>query len=430
MLVISCLRQFHEEKRLEMESLLLGIDLGKHYSQISVYDEKKKEIVTVSPFPTEDQGLIPTIIGVTEDKKAWVYGRECMERAGVHISDMLETIEQGKHFSVYGVEFSPKSMMGKFLKKLLLLVKNYYPFPIKKLVVTVETKNSYLEDAIFGGLEKMGIGKDRAFLQTYEESYVKYALGQKKELWFQDIGLFDFNERGLYYKQISIDRSSSPMAAYVIKKDYTQWLNQKKMEEETKERLACTFLNLAKEALHKQSISTIYITGEGFLNSFANEVLPQLCVGRRVFAGFNLYTRGACYKAMELAGRKNEENYVFMGEGTISCNIFLPVYKDGRNEDVILSKFGTPWQKAGNWAEVILDEENEVRIIINDPLKKEDRTRIIPLEGLPDRPNRTTRLFISIEFLNDDEFVIVVKDMGFGNFYKTSNRIWEKRIKL
>lgn len=410
--------------------MIIGIDLGKRYSQISVYDERKKEIVTISPFPNEDKGLIPTVIGVTKDKKAWVYGTECIEKGGVQIYDMIEAMEEGKSFFVYGVEFSKESIMEKFLKKLLLLVKSYYPLYIKQLVITVETRNSYLEEAIYGGLEKMGIGTDRAFLQTYEESYVKYALGKKKELWFQDVGLFDFNEKGLYYKQISIDRSSSPMVAYVVKKDYTNLLNGKKLEEETEERLGCMFLNIANEALHKQSISTVYVTGEGFLNPFAKEVLPMLCVGRRVFAGTNLYTRGACYKAMELEGVKKEENYVFMGEGIIGCNIFLPVYKDGKNEFVVLSKFGTLWKKAENMVEVILDEENEVQIIVNDPLKKEDKTFLISLEGLPDRPNRMTRLSIQVQFLNDDEFVITIKDMGFGTFYKTSNRVWEKRVKL
>ena len=55
---------------------------------------------------------------------------------------------------------------------------------------------------------------------------------------------------------------------------------------------------------------------------------------------------------------------------------------------------------------------------------------IIPLEGLPKRPAKMTRLSISIEFFSEDEFVVQIKDMGFGSFYKSTNRIWEKRIKL
>ena len=410
-----------------VENLLIGIDLGKHYSQISVYDERKKQIVTISPFPERDNGLIPTVLGVAEDRNTWFYGNECIERADAIVTDMLEGIERGEDFLLYETKISKEVVIEKFLKKLFLLVKTDYPSSnIEKVVITVHTKNAHVEHTISTALENLGIGKNRFLLQSYEESYITYALGQKKELWFQDVALFDFNEN----KQISIDRTTEPMAIYVIKKDYSQFLSAQKLKEESRSRLAYAFLNIAREALNKQSISTVYITGEGFLNSFAKEVLPELCIGRRVFAGSNLYTRGACYKAMMLAERKKEENYVFMGEGSIFCNIFLPVYKDGKDEYVILSKFGTVWKEAGNWAEVILDDETELQIIINDPLKKEDKILIISLDGIPNRPNRMTRLSIQIEFLDVDEFIITVKDLGFGNFYKTSNRIWEKQVNL
>ncbi len=415
-----------------MESLLLGIDLGNYHSQISVYDERKGEIESISPYPLEDEGLIPTVLGVTADKKTWLYGRECNGLEGAKVEGILERIGKGERFIIYDVEFSPESILEKFLKKLLLLVKSRYPLnSITKLVITIEKKNEYLEQAVYGALEKLGIGKDRAYLQSYEESYVEYALGQKKELWLNDIGLFDFTEKGLYYRQISLNRGNSPMAVYVIKKDYSEalryeWLNNK-LE---KEKMAYIFLNLAKETLHKQSVSTIYITGPGFKDSFADQVLPELCVGRRVFAGQNLYTRGACYKAMELAGKRKAENYIFMGEDIISYNVYLPVYKNAHEEYAVLSKFGTPWKEADAAVEVILDDEEEIRIIVNNPLKKKDSMMIIPLDGLPKRPAKMTRLYIAIKFLCENEFIITIKDMGFGRFYKTSNRIWEKTIKI
>ena len=417
-----------------MESLLLGIDLGNYHSQISVYNEKKGEIESISPYPEEDEGLIPTVLGVTEDKKTWLYGRECDGREGARIDNLIDTIEQGKGFVIYGVEFSPEAIMEKFIKKLLLLVKYRYPLDnAGKIVLTTQKRNLHLENAIYGGLEKLGIGKDRVSLQTYEESYVSYALGQKRELWKNDVGLFDFNESGLCYKQISFQYVHKPMTVYVIKKDFSDVLSYESLktdDNDKKEKMAYAFLNLAKETLHKQSVSTVYVTGTGFRSSFADKVLPELCVGRRVFAGQNLYTRGACYKAMELSGKRKADSYIYMSDDIIACNVYLPVYSNAREEYAVLCKFGTPWQKASNEAEVILDEEEEVRIVVNDPLKKQDRTLIIPLGGLPKRPAKMTRLWIGVQFLSESEFVITIKDMGFGTFYKTSNRIWQKQIRL
>ncbi len=415
-----------------MESLLLGIDLGRYYSQISVYDEKKEEMISISPYPSEDEGLIPTVLGVTKEKRNWLYGRECDGLEGERVENILEVTEQGGSFTVYGVEFAPETILEKYLKKLLLLVRTYYPLnTIAKLVVTVEKKSEQLEQAVYQALEKLGIGKDRAYLQSYEESYIEYALSQKKELWSNDVGLFDFNEKGLYYKQLSFNRENTPMALYMIKKDYSEALRYEWLENKMeKEKISYIFLNLAKETLHKQTVSTIYITGAGFRDSFAAKVLPELCVGRRVFMGQNLYVHGACYKAIELAGKKEMVKYIYMGEDIVSYNVYVPVYKNACEEYAVLSEFGTSWKASHGEIEVILDEEEEVRIVINNPLKKEDKMLIMPLEGLPKRPAKMTRLNLSIEFFEEDEFVIKIKDMGFGSFYKSTNRIWEKRIKL
>lgn len=415
-----------------MESLLLGIDLGKYYSQISVYDENKGDMISISPYPAEDEGLIPTVLGVTKEKKAWVYGKDCDELEGEKVENILERIGKGENFTLFDVEFSPEVILEKYFKKLFLLLRTYYPLDtIAKLVVTVETKNERIEQAVYQALEKLGIGKDRAFLISYEESYIEYALSQKKDLWLNDVGLFDFNEKGLYYRQLSFNRENTPMALYVIKKDYSEALRYEWLENKMeKEKISYLFLNLAKETLHKQNVSTIYITGAGFRDSFADKVLPELCVGRRVFMGHNLYAHGACYKAMELAGKQRVEKYIYMGEDIIPYSVFVPVYQNACEGYAVLSEFGTSWKNGNREIEVILDDEEEVRIVIHNPLKKEDKMLIMSLEGLPKRPPKMTRLCILIEFFSEDEFVIKIKDMGFGSFYKSTNRIWEKRIKL
>ena len=415
-----------------MGNLLLGIDLGKYHSQISVYDEKKRDIVSISPYPSEDEGLIPTVLGVTVDKKRWLYGRECADFDGERVDNILDIIEKGENITILGVEFTGQRILKKYLKKLLLLVRTHYPVDtIAKLVITVEKKTTQIEEAVYLALEDLGIGKDRALLCSYEESYITYVLSQKKELWARDVALFDFNEKGLYYKQLSFNRENKPMALYIFKKDYSEslryeWLDNR-ME---REKMSYLFLNLAKESLHKQNISTIYVIGTGFRDSFVNEVLPELCIGHRVFMGNNLYVQGACYKAMELEGKRPIEPYIFMGEDMISYHVYVPVYKNANDDYAVLSKFGSPWKECQKEIEVILDDEEEVRIVVNYPLKKEDKMFIIPLEGLPKRPAKMTRLSISIEFFSEDEFVVRIKDMGFGSFYKSTNRIWEKRIKL
>ena len=132
-----------------MGSLLLGIDLGRYHSQISVFDEKKGEMISVSPYPSEDEGLIPTVLGVARDKRVWFYGKECEDLDGEKVEHLLDRIEQGKIITIYDVEFTPESILEKYLKKLLLLVRTQYPLDtISKLVITVENKAECLEKTV------------------------------------------------------------------------------------------------------------------------------------------------------------------------------------------------------------------------------------------------------------------------------------------
>ena len=52
------------------------------------------------------------------------------------------------------------------------------------------------------------------------------------------------------------------------------------------------------------------------------------------------------------------------------------------------------------------------------------------LPGLPQRPNRTTRLSISLRYISAEECCITVKDLGFGEIYKSSEKVWEYKMEL
>ena len=67
--------------------------------------------------------------------------------------------------------------------------------------------------------------------------------------------------------------------------DLSQSLNWDMMEHDSSFKMEYAFVNLANTQLHKQMISTIYVTGEGFQGERANTALSQLCNGRRVFRG-------------------------------------------------------------------------------------------------------------------------------------------------
>lgn len=403
-------------------NLYVGFDLGSTYSQISCYDEKTDTIDTISKDPALDNGLIPTLLGVTKERREWVFGNEVRkieEDKGMVIDHIYEKISNREKFHVYGVLFTGADILEKFFRKGLLLLKKHYPLQsIAKIVVTVKTKNRYVIEAVYEGLKNLGIEKDRAFVQCYEESYINYALGQEKELWINDIGLFELDEDGFSYYQLQLNRRTKPMIVSIDKKEL----------KEPTDKNAYIFLNTAKTVLYKKGVSTIYVTGIGFLGEWADEALRELCIGRRVFKGQNLYTRGALFKAMELEGKKKFTEYAFIGDEMIGANIMLPVYHNAKEEQLILAKVGTTWTEIHNEVYFILDNEEEVQIIVDNPMKKERQTYLLQLDGLPYRPNKGSRIKLEIRFTDKETAVITMKDDGFGTFFETSNRIWEKII--
>ena len=69
------------------------------------------------------------------------------------------------------------------------------------------------------------------------------------------------------------------------------------------------FLNTANTMLHKKMVTTIYVTGKGFDQRWATDALKELCNGRRVFRGQNLFNKGAAYAARMLTDREDKRIY-------------------------------------------------------------------------------------------------------------------------
>ncbi len=418
----------------EQRSLIVGFDLCEQDSQICCYNPKTLEPESICATSDKTKYLIPTALGVKQRTKEWVYGEEsfyCQESGtGVLIDRLITKVINQEDTDIYGVPFSPVALLEKYLRKCLQLLKIYYPLSsIQKIVVTVKEPSETLKDGIYKALNSMGIGKDRAFVQSHSQSYQYYALYQNKELWMNDVGLFDFDENGLLYQQLLIERKSLPYLVDMEEKNYRDILNNQVAADITdKEKLEYLFRNLANQALHKQIVSTIYITGKGFEGNWADKVLKELCIGRRVFKGQNLYVKGACFTAKELSGEHRLDNILLLGDDMISSTFYLLGYYDTKQAEAVLAKAGTLWCEAEEKMDLILDDLHEITVYRKDILKHETIPYTISLDGLPNRPNKTTRVEVRIKFLNKNTAVISVKDKGFGSLYPSTNRIWEKEI--
>jgi hypothetical protein len=154
-----------------------------------------------------------------------------------------------------------------------------------------------------------------------------------------------------------------------------------------------------------------------------------MCRGRRAFKGKNLYSKGACYAAMVRSDIQSWQ-YVYMGENVMKENIFLKVINHGTLDFYTLITAGENWYETEGKCDVILDGEPEVNFWIQPPHSREARIENIKLADLPERPSRTTRLSITVKPVSDKRVHITIRDLGFGDIYKSSGKVFEYNMEL
>jgi len=399
-------------------SLYIGVDLREEYSQLALLVPQGQEPKPVGD-PRDESGetKIPTVVTIPGTKET--------------IGHFLEKIVNDEPIYAAGVETDAVNVLAAYFQKILSFTRREYPEGmIRRLVVTTKYRDFRFVSQIYQALEKLGIGKDRAMVVDRRQCFVYYVLNQKKDLWVNQVGLFDYEDHEITYYQMHMDRYQHPPLVTVSQKEYPDYV--KMLEEpgiEVKEKPSVVE-TMVQGALHGQVITSVYMTGKGFADGFADAVMTQLCVGRHVFRGDNLYVFGACFVAREYSGEKKMEPFLYMDEDTIPVNISMQAYTNAKVQEIMLAKAGTPWYQVDYEVDLISDGEDELQIRVSDMRKRSAHTHILTMDGIRGRLDRKARIGLQIRFAGVDKCIFTLRDKGFGNFFPSSHRIWEETIML
>lgn len=414
--------------------VIVGYDLCEDYTQISCYSYKTMEPIAISKGDGEENFLIPTALCIKNETKQWLFGDEAIacskSGSGILVDHLLAKVRSNEEVELFHTGFSGLALLEKFLRRTLTLIKNYFPTePIMKLVVTVRDTEPEFVDRIYEALSLLGIEKDRAVVMSHAGAYLYYAISQDKTLWMNDVGLFDFSEEGLMYYQIKLNRRTRPMIAGLVKTDFTANLSYD-MPRQKSSNAPYIFENVANTALYKQIVSTLYFTGSGFEGGWAEEVIKGLCVGRRVFYGQNLFTKGACYAAKELSGDRLLEDILLLNDDMITSSVAVRVYRDTKFTEFMLAEAGEIWYEVNRSVEVIPEGTDEMDIVIKNIMTRDILHEKLVLGRFPKRPDRMTRLAINFTCKSKGNGIIKVTDLGFGEFYPETESEMEFMIEI
>ena len=411
---------------------IVGIDFCRDFTQLCLYNSTNNSADAVHLSSDKQSTRVRSAISFSLEQNDWVvYSVLHEHRAGIEVVDNLYDLAMGSEpVVINGTEYTPSYVLERFFARLFYCVdREMNPLDIKGVVVTVADNAQTLTDNISAALESYGVENGRYRVCDHIESFMYYVVMQNKDIWINDVGLFDFGQEGLKFFVLHFGRKQQPLAVVAESTDFSDTVRYSMLQEKDDIRIKYAFESVCGIMLHKQTVSALYATGDGFEGSWSDEILKKISTGRRIFRGQNLYVKAAAYTS-HLFFEGGSENYLVIGEDALKSSMALRAVSGKELKEVTFGEVGQKYTLAGGKVDVILDNTNEIDFMIRNALKKDSFCAIMTLEALPVRKNKTNRVSVEVRFPSRNEAVVTVKDVGFGNIRKTDFRIWEQVINL
>lgn len=415
------------------EAFYIGMDLCSDSTQISFYNDIKREPETVNQLNNKETYMMPNILFYSKDTGDWYVGSEASEARfkedGIILDELYRNARSEETIDVAGAIYTFRQLFLKMLKMHIdSFLYRYEGATVKKLVITIPEYNKDLFKVLGAFHKELDIPAESVEITSHLDSGLYYIFNQSSELWVNSVALFDYSADGLNYYRIDITRGKTPEIISVVHEDYTAQFNMALFGGDNI-LMDVTFAKIADYEMKKTYISSVFLTGLGFSEKWMNKSRNILCQGRRVFAGQNIYTKGACYKAV---GGEYEEFYKRFFVETKENVIYDVGISSGEEEDkfipIVLG--GCQWYNIHGKINIILDDTDKLTIIYRNRQSGEEVREVVKLHGIPKRPNKTSKFSVEVEFDDPHRGAVIIKDVGFGKLFPTTNKIYRKEFEV
>lgn len=367
--------------------LIIGADLSKDRPEICYYDKETKQ-----------SAALPMKIGnyqVTLTELFEKNGGD--EEAARTIADLFREV-----FRTFGIEDVKREIVGMMVT-----------FPTVSLQMVRMIRN------VFSILE---IPRSQAYIQDYSESYFYYMAYQKRELWNRGAALFAFNGRTVQFYRMQPASPRKPNLMRVKQLDACELPENP----EEKDRV---FAGYVRDCIGDGIYSSVFITGSGFDESWADESKMILCArGRRVFTEDSVFVKGACNAARELVDDKRLAGMSCLSDSIVPYNIGMDLMVGGKMAYYPLITGGSHWYNTVCDCEFLLGSKKELDFRVSGIETGGRFSTVMKLDGMPDRPERTTRLHLHMEFTGKNACTAEVTDLGFGEIFPSSGKVWKEEL--
>ena len=407
-----------------MDGLVIGMDLCDTYTHISCMEP-------------EQTWVIPTVVCKNKNADEWYVEEEAYAHTlvgdGIMEDKLLTQVMKDGTATIGGIKYEGIYLLKMFLEKALELPKKAAGSrEIASIVIAVSCLDVKLMDSLLYCADYLKIPRDRVHLISHTESFVYYVMSQKREVWSNQVGMFDLTNQSLRYYELKVQRGLRQMQVVADCENLEEGFHLDVLDNTAGARLADRILcSCADRILQKRLFSAIVLTGKGFENTeWAPEFMKQVCSRRRLFVENSLFSKGALMKAADYLQEKSSYPFICICEGRLKTTVSVKVLNHDKEGQLVLAAAGDNWYEAKSTVDFIVTGNPEVEFTISplDPKKK--KLVKIGLEDFPKRPDRTTKLELSLGFSDDRTMVAVIKDKGFGEIFPAEDVMIKQEVGL
>lgn len=397
-----------------MDGLVVGVDLCDEYTQISCPESEKT-------------WTIPTVICRNKHVEEWYVAEDAYAHTllgdGIIVDKLVKLVLKDGTATLGEIRYEAKELLKLYLERILQFPKQEYKKEeISQLVFTVRRLEPKLIRILEECAQQLQIPKEQVHVISHPESFAYYILSQKKELWSGAVGMFDLAEEKLRYYELKVQRGMKQSVVIAEYEELEEGFNLDILKNPSGARLADKILcSCAERLMQKKPYSSVFLTGKGFENrDWAEDFMKLLCTNRRVYMEQVLFAAGAAYRAADYLHAKTSYPFTCICEGHLRSTVSMNVMHKGQETSVVLAAAGDSWYDRVAVLDVIPDKQKSVEFVVTPLDAKKKKMVSIPLEGFPDRPDRTTKVRIQVTFLDEKTMDVRLKDQGFGELFPSS----------
>ena len=422
---------------------VLGYDLGDKVSQISFLASDADMPETLSVLAGSELYNIPTVLCKRRDVNQWFYGKEAVRHIedgdALPVENLLAAAKEGKPVSVGESQYDPIALLTLFIKRSLSLLSMELSMDyVDAIMFTTGDLDHRMVQVLNAVTCNLELKTKHIFYQSHEESFYNYMLYQPEDLTRHNVIACDYDLDVLNVYEMGLNYNTTPVVATINMTSYDDlklgpdgFPKDAALFHKTCERMDDEFLTIMQKICGEKVISTIFLLGDGFKEKWTKRSLEFLCRTRRVFQGNNLFSKGASIAARErIRPSENTARFVFLGEDKLKSNLGMKLLKCGTEVYYALLDAGVNWYEAEMSLDIIMDPTGILNIEVTPLTGKMPKMVQLYLDGLEKRPVGTTRLHITMNMSSVNKVNVRVQDMGFGELFPATGKIWEQVIEL